>query len=177
MSRLRARLLLAALALPTLALFWLGLAAQVDVENMAMKSVGTPEALAMQQRLAEFGAEHTVLLCYERVASTTEISPADRPQDLEATLRKAEGVVRVRRVPDRGSGAFLYAVDVAAAPDGSYAARVENVLATAARATPPLLRLQATGLPVAELAISAAIAAERRTMTRSSPARSASCCS
>ena len=70
MSRLRARLLLAALALPTLALFWLGLAAQVDVENMAMKSVGTPEALAMQQRLAEFGAEHTVLLCYERVAST-----------------------------------------------------------------------------------------------------------
>lgn len=164
MAKSRALLLLLALAVPTLWLGWHQTRLRVDVENLAMKSVGTPEATAMQERLAEFGAEHTVLLCYEGVASAPAIEDSDEPKGLVAALRKVPGVTQVRRVPQRGDTAFLYAVDLVASADGSYADRVRAVLAEAERHTPPVLHLRATGQPVGEIAIAEAVAAERRTM-------------
>src|SRR5262245_47402308 len=124
-----------------------------------MKSVGTSEAQAMQRRLAEFGDEHTVLLLYEPLDPESECA---EPTGLRAGLLSLPGVKAVRPIPlaqDLSSGASaarMYAVDVVAAADGSYAERVRRVVASAVSGVAPTLRLQVTGQPVAEIAIAEA---------------------
>ncbi len=154
--------LLLLLALPTL---WLGqrqLALEVDIENLAMKSIGTAEAQAMQRRLAEFGDEHTVIVLYEPIGAAATVCEQDRPTGLVPELRKLPGVKNVREIPRPAEDAFVYAIDIGAAADGTYAERVRAVAVCAERASPPLLRVAVTGQPLGEIAIAEAVAAERR---------------
>jgi predicted RND superfamily exporter protein len=165
-SRARSALLLVALLIPTAWLFLAQLGLSIDVENHAMRSVGTPEAAVEAQRTASFGRGETVVVAFE--PSRERAGGADRaapdPAELAAVLArgaKIPGVSPARAAAERDGSARVYtfAVD---APVGAWAPAVEALEATLRSGTPAGWRVAISGQALGESAIAREVQAEQK---------------
>jgi len=163
-SRIRAAVLLLALLVPTLWLLELQLHTPVDVENHALKSVGTPEAAVEARRAESFGDDHVLVVAFQVLAVGTGVVTATETEALGrvvSTVRGLTGVAEVREWPEHTAGARIYTVRLDA-PGGDYARIVEDVDAVVRRETPPSMRVSISGQPLAEVVIARAVQSEQR---------------
>ncbi len=152
-----------ALLVPTAWLFDVQLGLAIDVENHAMRSVGTAEAAVEAKRTAAFGRSETVVVAFEP-ATDTAVSAAGIETDLDfllAQVRALPGVSELRPWPNRTAGARIYTLTVNP-PRGEYAPVVEGLDALLRRETPPSLRVAISGLPLGEIAIAREVQAEQK---------------
>jgi predicted RND superfamily exporter protein len=134
----------------------------IDVENAAMKSVGTHQAEVAARAAAEFGVDRTVLLL---LAPRSEAAQdpgfeADARTWL-AAIRQRPGVTATRLLPGSGAGKRLVAVDLEVGPEGRYAGPVRALIDAANALAPPTHRVCASGFPVGEIAIAEGLVAEQ----------------
>lgn len=152
-------LVLAGLASVTAWAAWRSSRLVVDVENRSMKSVGTAEARALEQRIAGFG-DDAVLLCLieSRAGATAGWSDAERRavQDFETSVREVDGVRQVERLPRDETASAVLALELDAAPD-QVAGAIAAVRACARSELPATLATHLTGQPAGELAIARAV--------------------
>jgi predicted RND superfamily exporter protein len=135
----------------------------VDVENAAMKSVGTPQAATSSRAAAEFGVDHRVLLLLE--PRTSGYRTADAGPELRAfgrDLAARPEVAALRNVAIGDPDSRLFAVELRTGPSGRYAAAVRALVEAAEASAPPTHRLQVSGFPVGEIAIAEALQLEQR---------------
>ena len=157
--------LLLALSLPTAWLARERMRVGVDLENRSLKSVGTPEALAMERRVADFGEDPTVVLAFESRSPTAlkvTAHDAEAVEALASRLEREPGVREVRRLPTRNARSLALAVRVGSDGRSGWEGAVERIRSLAAASTPDTLQLAITGQPVGELAISEAVQREQR---------------
>jgi predicted RND superfamily exporter protein len=157
--------LLAALAVPTLWLARARLGIEVDLQNQSLKSIGTPQARAMERRIAGFGEDPTVVLVWRASGTGNEAigsASAASVAELAAALKTEPGVREVRELATRDATALAWAVRFASDGARGWRGTVEHVEAQARSGTPAELELAIAGQPVAELAIASAVRSEQR---------------
>ena len=97
--RRNAILVLGLVVLPTTFFFRRASELEIDVENDAMKSVGTEEMRALERRIAAFGEEHVVLLAFEPLQPAPLTDETARWNGLLDELAAVPGVSSVREWP------------------------------------------------------------------------------
>ena len=162
-SRLRDLVGVLLLLAPTLGLLWAQLHVPVDIENKALKSPASPEALALERRIEHFGRDITLLAAFHAVPEgsgvLTEVE--DRAlAALETQLSAVDGVGTVRRWPLASHDCRVLAVSLDA-PGGDFAPVVEQVERVIAERAPATTRISLTGLPVGEVVIAREVRAEQ----------------
>ncbi|MCY2959192.1 MAG: MMPL family transporter [Planctomycetota bacterium] len=163
-SRARSALLVLALLVPTFWLAWLQAGATVDVENHALKSVGTREAATEARRVASFGREDVVVVAFQALSIGTGIVTEVEAEALSRLVEKARalpGIGEFREWPEHSAGARVYTVRLDA-PEGNYAPMVERLEGLLRRETPPSMRMAISGQPVAEVVIAHEVQRERK---------------
>lgn len=154
-SRLRDLVGVLLLLVPTLGLLWAQVQVPVDIENKALKSPGSPEALALEQRIESFGRDITLLAAFHAVPEGSGVMTEVEERALvalETSLRGVEGVGAVRRWPLESHDCRVLAVALDA-PGGDFAPVVERVERAIADGAPASTRISLTGLPVGEVVI------------------------
>jgi predicted RND superfamily exporter protein len=135
----------------------------VDVENHAMKSVGTAEALALDRRVAGFGEDCVLLGLVEAEAGGgAALSDAETHavKALQSELGTLAGVKRVERVPLSARDAVVLAIELDGVPEHVSEA-LDRTRARAAERLPKSLRFRLTGQPAGEIAIARAVRADQ----------------
>ncbi|MBK9385325.1 MAG: MMPL family transporter [Planctomycetes bacterium] len=163
MHRLRDSLLLLLLGVATAFGARGFFALEIDVENAAMKSIGTEHARTASRVAELYGVDHTLLYLIEPRAEAAR--DPELAHDLERWKEQLAARPEVRRLvelPPRPSGARLYALDVRAGPDGRYAQSVEGLTRFARQAAPTTTRFFATGQALGEIAVSRALGSENQ---------------
>ncbi|MCE9595417.1 MAG: MMPL family transporter [Planctomycetes bacterium] len=134
----------------------------VDVENGAMRSVGTDEARALDRRTEGFGAG-AVLLCLVEPAAGANRALTDAELEtvrgLERGFRALDGVADVERVPNAAPNVAVLAVELVGSTE-RIASAVEAVRALG-RASPSTLAVSLTGQPAGEIAIARAVRSDQ----------------
>ncbi|MBL8863675.1 MAG: MMPL family transporter [Planctomycetes bacterium] len=162
--RARAALLLAVLLVPTILLARAQVGTPVDVENHALKSRGTPEALVEERRCASFGRDDQVIAAFQALAvGSGVVSPAESEalDALAARARAIPGIAEVRKLTDHTAGARVFAFRLAA-PAGDYSDIVDQLAAFVRREAPPSVRVSLSGQPAGEVVIAREVQAEER---------------
>lgn len=135
---------------------------QVDVENLAMKSVGTETAEVASRTAAEFGRDPVlVLLASPRAAEFLIDSDVEEAQRWIAQLESREEVAALEQAPSGNAGEHCLIVHLRTDEAGHYAGAVESFEAFARASVPPTFRLAVSGFPALEVAIARELAAER----------------
>lgn len=163
-SRARALLLLLAVLAPTLWLLRLQFDRPVDVENHAMRSVGTPEAAAEDRRTASFGRDDVVVVAFQALSVGTGVVTAVETEALARLVEDVEalpGVDEVREWPVHSAGARVYTVRLDA-PGGDYGRIVEELDELVRREAPPSMRAAVSGQPVADVVIAEEVQREQQ---------------
>lgn len=162
-SRLRDLVGVLLLLVPTVGLLWAQLQVPIDIENKALKSPGSPEALALERRIEHFGRDITLLAAFHAVPEgsgvITEVEERGLAS-LERGLAELEGVGSVRRWPLDSHDCRVLAVALDA-PGGDFAPVVERVERAIAEGAPASTRISLTGLPVGEVVIAREVRAEQ----------------
>jgi uncharacterized membrane protein YdfJ with MMPL/SSD domain len=162
-TRRRALTLLLVLLAPALALGWLGLSLPIDVENRSLKAPGTPDAIAMQRRVAHFGRDEELLVVFQALplgqGALAELELAALAK-LRREVEHIEGVASVRETPATGPAARSWSISLAA-PGGDYAPQVEAVDEHLRSNSPSTVRVSLSGLPMAELVLARELQAEQ----------------
>jgi predicted RND superfamily exporter protein len=162
-SRLRDLVGVLLLLVPTVGLLWTQLQVPIDIENKALKSPGSPEALALERRIEHFGRDITLLAAFHAVPEgsgvITEVEERGLAS-LERGLAELEGVGSVRRWPLDSHDCRVLAVALDA-PGGDFAPVVERVERAIAEGAPASTRISLTGLPVGEVVIAREVRAEQ----------------
>ncbi len=160
----RAALTVLMFALPTVWLGAVGARLPVDVANVALKSVGTPEAQAQRLRVEAFGPDAEVFVVFQALPiGTGRIADLElRALDaLESSVGSTRGVAAVQVEPVRGDDSRVWSVRLDAGPE-----RWNDTLADLRRTVdaqaPATLRVSMSGLPLAELVLAQELAAEQR---------------
>lgn len=156
------RLRLAAL-LPLLVLAAVGRGSlDLDVENLAMKSVGTATDRAADVRTREFGDEPwLVMLATPRAPDV--LSPLDDEEMagwIDA-LRARDEIASIEEAPPPGPGEHCLSVAVRTDDRGRYADAVQALCTAARSSLPPTYHLDVSGQPAIEIAIATELDAER----------------
>lgn len=153
--RLRWALLAVALA----AALWGRTLVVVDAENLAMKSVGTAVEAAEATRTREFGREPAIVVLAE---------PRPGAEGQEADLSRWEAALVARPEVSEVLGALspspgvrAVALSLCTDAEGRYAATAETLEAHAADELPATHHVALGGVPVVEVAIAHAMAADR----------------
>lgn len=163
-ARARAALIVALFALPTLWLGVLGARLPIDVANVALKSVGTPEASAQRLRVEQFGPDADVFLVFQALPiGQGRIQPLELRalDELRASLEALEGVAAVQSAPARNADSRVWSVRLSAGAAG-WTEAVEQIEQRVADEAPATLRASLSGLPLAELVLARELAAEQR---------------
>jgi hypothetical protein len=151
------------LLVPTLWLLWVQLGVAVDVENKALKSPRSAEAIALERRIEQFGRDVTLLAAFHAVPEGsgvwTEVEERGLAQ-VERELAGLEGVGGVARWPLDSHDSRVVAVSLDA-PGGDFAPVVERIEALLAGRAPATTRVSLTGLPVGEVVIAREVRAEQ----------------
>lgn len=164
LARTRALWLLLALALPSIWLGWLGARLPVDVENRSLKANGTPEALALEHRISQFGRDEELFVVFQALpvgqGALGELE-ARALDDLRRELSELERVSRVDEAPraTAASRCWTIAVD---APAGDWAPVVEQIERLVRGRAPSTVRTAISGLPIAELVLARELQSEQR---------------
>ncbi|MFN0242427.1 MAG: efflux RND transporter permease subunit [Planctomycetota bacterium] len=162
-SRRHAALALVLIALPTLALGWVGLRAPVDLENRALKSVGTREALVERHRIETFGSEDELVVLL-RPASPGADRFATEVARVAAAVRAIDGVQGIHALPVSASAAapaFVWHVALNA-QHGAFAGLVDAVTAAIRNTAGPSLSCSIAGRPAVEVAVARAVGQEEK---------------
>lgn len=134
----------------------------VDPQNRALKA---PDGIdtARLRALAEVVPDDPVLLLAFTTAGELPMLPADRDRlmDLRDELAKLPGVVAIQEAPVADPGLVLLPI---ALSGGDPMTTGERIVDVARNATPPSLRVLATGLPLLEGTIARLVAGERTTI-------------
>lgn len=163
--RRRDLLLLVLLAGLTAGWFHLQRQATVDVENVAMKSIGTPEAAAWERRVAGFGRGEELLLDFKGPAPLDE---SGRLGPLVSELAALPGVAAVLPAPGRAPEQAVVIVRLADATRGEARSDLITTIEQRARATARAtatdgeLQLAIGGAPVVEQALALGLQEEQR---------------
>ncbi len=155
-------LVLAFVALATGVALVRGRALAIDVENDAMKSVGTEEMRAMERRIRGFGEDHLVLLAFEAGAGAPPGVEDERWGALEAALRAVPGVVSVQAWPlaEGALGAQELVVVGLAGGAADFGPALEELERVAREGAPQSWRVSVSGQPAGELVIAREVQAE-----------------
>ena len=151
------------LLLPTAWLLRAQLDTPVDVENHALKSVGTRESEVEERCAASFGRDTAVLLAFQALAAGTGVvSPTDATalQRLIQRIRELPRVAEVLEWPRHSAGALVYVVR-ADSPTGDFASIVRSVEDLARQGAPATMRVAVSGQPAGELVIANEVQRER----------------
>ncbi len=125
-----------------------------DVENVAMKSVGTDGAADARARAREFGRDPTIVVLLEPRSPENLSALDDREIAAWIDAFAARPDVRaIERGPAPAPGVHALAVTVRAGEDGLWADAVRAVQAAARADLPPTYRSSVAGQPVAEVRI------------------------
>lgn len=163
-TRRGAWILLLILVLPTV---WLGMRqaqTPIDVENRGLKAISGKDAQALAERVAAFGDDHVLLAGFHGRGADIEFGAADQRAltVLLGKLRKLRGVAAVEVLPAPVTSVRLWSVRLRrAVDDAEFAATVASVESAVREGCPPGLTVELTGMPAAELAITAAVSAEQ----------------
>jgi len=134
---------------------------ELDVENLALKSVGTETDHAADVREREFGNDPVLLLLASPrapdVLSSIDEVELDRWVD---ELRARPEVEALTDTPTEHPGEHGLAVAIRVGPDGRYADAVGSLTDAARASAPPTYRLAVAGVPAVELAIASEMSAE-----------------
>lgn len=163
-SRARALFLLLAVLAPTISLLLVQFDRPIDVENHAMRSVGTPEAAAEDRRIASFGRDDVVVVAFQVLSIGTGVVTAVETDALEILIEDVEalpGVAEVREWGEHSAGARVYTVRLDA-PGGHYAPIVERLDQFVRRGAPPSMRVAISGQPVADVVIAHEVQREQK---------------
>jgi uncharacterized protein len=135
---------------------------ELDVDNRAMRSRGTPEERAEDLREAHFGRDATLvfLLRPEEVAEA-EVAEAALTRWVDE-LRARPEVRGVTELAEAREGERLVALTLGADASGAFGASLAALVAHAEETRPPATRLLVSGVPAAEGAIAEALHAEQR---------------
>ncbi len=149
--------------LPLLLFALLGRArVQVDVENLAMKSVGTEAEVVADLRAQKFGQDPQMLLLLSPRAPEV-LAPIDA-RELRAwigELRARPEVLSLADYPSPNPGEHCVVLGLRTDDQGRYAEAVERLDAAARESVPPQYRIASAGVPVVEVAIAREMTAER----------------
>lgn len=138
-------------------------ALEIDVENAAMKSVGTEHARTAARVAELYGVDHTLLFLLEpRAEAQRDPELAESLRHWKGELERRAEVRRMIELPPRPSGARLFLVDVLPDEQGRCAANVEALAKRARAEAPATVRFSATGQALGEIAIARALAEENR---------------
>lgn len=162
-SRLRDLVGVLLLLVPTVGLLWAQLQVPIDIENKALKSPGSPEALALERRIEHFGRDITLLAAFHAVPEGSGVITEVEERGLAALergLAELDGVGSVRRWPLDSHDCRVLAVALDA-PGGDFAPVVERVERAIAEGAPASTRISLTGLPVGEVVIAREVRAEQ----------------
>lgn len=163
-ARVRALWLLLALAPLSIWLGWLSAQLPVDVENHSLKARETPEALALERRIAQFGRDEELFVVFQALPVGQGALGEIEERALDALRREVlhlDGVSRVDEAPRATAAARRWTI-VLDAPGGEWAAAVERVEALVRRGAPGTVRAAISGLPMAELVLARELQAEQR---------------
>lgn len=133
----------------------------VDVENLAMKSVGTAAGSADELRAQAFGNTPTVLVLAEPVAAGDGPTEGPGLQAWIDGLRDLPQVAGVESAPVPDGRGRCMALEVRADASGRYAEEVQGLLEHIRSAPPAGHTVTITGYPVVELAIARTVESER----------------
>jgi predicted RND superfamily exporter protein len=154
---------LLALALPALWLFVEQSRLRVDVENDALKSPDSVEALALERRIEQFGREVTVMAAFQALpvgAGKLTGVEAKALDVLAAELRALDGVRRLRAWPGTSKSSQVWAIELGN-ESGEYAELAGEVARRVREGCPAGLKAAVSGQPLAELVISREVRAEQ----------------
>lgn len=162
-SRRHAALALVLIALPTLALGWVGFWAPVDLENRALKSVGTREALVERHRLETFGSEDELVVLLRPASPGADTFATDVAR-VAAAVRAIDGVQGVHALPVSASSAAPAIVWHVAlnAQHGAFAGLVDAITAAIRNTAGPSLACSIAGRPAVEVAVARAVGQEEK---------------
>lgn len=139
-------------------------AAVVDVHNESMKSVGTPEAAAMNARVQDFGTDRSIVIGLQWNSEQRRLEDARETGDLIASLRGNSSVERVERLGFASK--TLLAIEVGLTRDSASDCErsLEAILKVVHDGRPTAARILTSGQIAGEVAIARAVATEQRTV-------------
>ncbi|MSR62104.1 MAG: hypothetical protein EXS08_06645 [Planctomycetes bacterium] len=132
---------------------------ELDVDNRAMRSQGTPEARAEELREASFGRDATLVLLLTPEAGSTDNDEA--ADSWVAALRTRPEVRGVTELAQAREGERLLALTLGADETGGFGAALAALTEHAEASRPPATHLSISGVPAAEAAIAEALHAEQ----------------
>jgi hypothetical protein len=134
----------------------------VDVENLAMKSVGTPERRVEDERRREFGDDPGIVLLVQPLApGLLHTLDEEEIAGWILSLRARPEVVELVEAAAPQRGEHVLVATLARDAEGRYAGAVDALQAWARDSLPATYGLALTSGPVVEIAIAQALVAER----------------
>jgi len=135
---------------------------ELDVDNRAMRSEGTPEALAEELREARFGHDATLVFLLTPGTTATDGDVAEAADARWVDELRARPEVRgVTELAQAREGERLLALTLGADETGGFGDSLAALTAHAEAIRPPATRLYVSGVPAAEAAIAEALHAEQ----------------
>ncbi len=134
----------------------------MDVENLAMKSVGTSTGWLASLRAEQFGHDPTLFLLASPRAPEV-LAPLDEREVGQwiDSLRERPEVSALLDAPSSNPGEHCVSVALRTDAEGRYAASVESLSEAARSTVPPTYRISIGGVPAVEVAIAKEMGAER----------------